>query len=47
MRTEEVKQIKELWQEKYNICLKLKQYEKAKKWLIKIKQLEGKNEKSN
>jgi predicted adenine nucleotide alpha hydrolase (AANH) superfamily ATPase len=27
--------------EKYNICLKLKQFDRAKKWLDKIKELES------
>ena len=28
-------------QEKYEICLKLKQFEKAKKYLLKIRELEN------
>ena len=32
-------------QEKYEICLKLKQFDRAKKYLLKIKELE--NERSN
>jgi hypothetical protein len=34
-----------LYKEKYNICLKLKQFDRAKKWLDKIKELESEGEK--
>jgi predicted adenine nucleotide alpha hydrolase (AANH) superfamily ATPase len=39
----EIKTLKE----KYKIALQIKDYERAKKFLRKIKELEGKNEKSN
>lgn len=30
-------------QEKYEVCLKLKQFDRAKKYLLKIKELQTKN----